>query len=282
MAPTLSTLTLDALLDSFREAASALPDPRTGSNTQYSVTDAAACALAPLFFQDPSFLAFQRRMQDEQARSNCQSLFGINKVPCDNSIRSLLDGCPSDAFNALFPLCLDTLAQNGALDPFLRLDGRLLVALDGIEFYKSYKIHCDSCSTRHVGKAKTPQYFHSMVCPAVVAAGHNRVIPLMAEFIQPRHDPAASDTDLSGSRQKQDCERNAAKRWISLYLHYLAAYRPVLLGDDIVSVRAERDEWRGSYRLRMAFQSGQSGLTKMFLTGWLYWWWVSSLPRPWV
>ena len=99
----------------------------------------------------------------------------------------------------------------------------------------------------------------------------------MAEFIQPRHDPAASDTDLSGSRQKQDCERNAAKRWISLYLHYLAAYRPVLLGDDIVSVRAERDEWRGSYRLRMALQSGQSGLTKMFLTGWLYWWWWVEL-----
>ena len=48
----------------------------------------------------------------------------------------------------------------------------------------------------------------------------------------------------------------------------------------IVSVRAGRDEWLGSYRLRMAFQSGQRGLTKMFLTGRLYWLWVSSLPRP--
>ena len=37
-----------------------------------------------------------------------------------------------------------------------------------------------------------------------------------------------------------------------------------------VSVRASRDEWLGSYRLRMAFQSGQRGLTKMFLTGRLY------------
>ena len=233
MAPTLHALTLDSLLDSFREVASTLPDSRTGSNTQYSVADAAACALAPFFFQDPSFLAFQRRMEEEEARSNCQSLFGINKTPCDNSIRSLLDGCPSDAFNALFPRCLETLAQHDALDPFLRLDGRLLVALDGIEFHKSYKIKCDSCSTRHVGKAKTPQYFHSMVCPAVVADGHNRVIPLMAEFIQPQHDPAAGDTDLSGSRQKQDCERNAAKRWISNCLPDLDPYRPVLLGDDI-------------------------------------------------
>ena len=186
MAPSLNALTLDALLDRFRQAASALPDRRTGSNTQYSVADAAACALAPFFLQDPSFLAFQRRMQDAEARSNCQSLFGIHETPCDNTVRSLLDGCPSDAFNDLFPLCLETLAQHGALDPFLRLEGRLLVALDGIEFHKSCKIKCDSCSTRHVGKAKTPQYFHSMVCSAVVADGHDRAIPCSPEFIPPR------------------------------------------------------------------------------------------------
>ena len=233
MAPTLHSLTLDSLLASFRQAASALPDTRPGSNKRYSLADAACSALAPFFMQDPSFLAFQRRMQDSEARSNCQSLFSIQRIPTDNSIRSLLDGCPSDAFNALFPACLDTLADNGALAPFLRLDNRLLIALDGIEFSKSCKIHCKHCSTRHVGKASTPQYFHSMVCPAVVADGHNRVIPLMPEFVKPQHDPAAHDTELTGQRQKQDCERNAAKRWISKHASNLAPYRPVLLGDDI-------------------------------------------------
>ena len=233
MAQTLSSQTLDALLGSFRQAASALPDARRGFNKRYSVADAAGCAFAPFFMQDPSFLAFQRRMQEEEARSNCQSLFGIERIPTDNCIRSLLDGCPSDAFNALFPACLDTLAEHGALAPFLRLDNRLLIALDGIEFHKSYKIHCDCCSTRHVGKARTPQYFHSMVCPAVVADGHNRVIPLMPEFIGAHSDPAASDASLTGQRQKQDCERNAAKRWISQHVSNLAAYRPVYLGDDI-------------------------------------------------
>ena len=56
--------------------------------------------------------------------------------------------------------------------------------------------------------------------------------------------------------------------------------RQILQSNLDVSVRAGRDEWLGSYRLRMAFQSGQRGLTKMFLTGRLYWLWVSSLPRP--
>ena len=233
MAPTLNTLTLDSLLSSFRAAASALPDPRPGSNKRYSLTDAASCALAPFFLQDPSFLAFQRRMQDEEARSNCQSLFGIERIPTDNCIRNLLDGGPADACNPLFPACLDTLAEHGALAPFQRLDQRLLIALDGIEFHNSYKIHCDRCCTRHVGQAKTPQYFHSLVCPAVVADGHNRVMPLMPAFIGPRSDPAAGDPDLSGQRQKQDCERHAAKRWISNHVSNLAAYNPVLLGADI-------------------------------------------------
>ena len=182
--------------------------------------------------QDPSFLAFQRRMQDSEARSNCQSLFSIQRIPSDNCIRSLLDGCPSGLRRALPHLPRHPRRQRRPRSlpaPRQQAPHRL----DGIEFSKSYKIKCDHCSTRHVGKAKTPQYFHSMVCPAVVADGHNRVISLMPEFVKPRHDPAAHDTELTGQRQKQDCERNAAKRWISKHASNLAAYRPVLLGDDI-------------------------------------------------
>ena len=235
MAPTLNSLTLDSLLDGFRRTAAALPDPRPGSNTRYSVTDAASCALAPFFMQDPSFLAFQSRMQDHEQRSNCQSLFHIERIPTDNCIRSLLDAGPADAFDALFPDCLDTLDRHGALQPFRRLDNRLLIALDGIEFHKSDTIHCNQCCTRHVGKAKTTQYFHSMVSAVVVADGHNRVIPLMPEFVGPQTDASAT-ADLPPDTQKQDCERNASKtldRQARQRLSYLPPglprRRPVLL-----------------------------------------------------
>ena len=233
MARTLNDLALDTLLDGFSSAASALPDARKGKNKRYSVTDAAASALAAFFFQDPSFRAFQQRMEHQAQCSNCQTLFGIERIPTDNSIRNLLDGAPTDAFDALFPRCLDILDDHGAFKPFRRLDDRLLIALDGIEIQCSYKINCPHCSTRHVGQAKTPQYFHSMIGAAVVADGHDRVIPLMPEFIKPQSDPAASDTELTGERQKQDCERNAAKRWISKHAKDLAPHRPVLLGDDL-------------------------------------------------
>ena len=81
---------LETLLDRFQQAASALPDPRTGSNKRYDVSDAAACALATFFFQPPSFLGFQRRMHEESARSNCGSLFGVSKIPSDNQNGSLM------------------------------------------------------------------------------------------------------------------------------------------------------------------------------------------------
>ncbi len=222
----------DSLLHSFRQAASALPDPRRGPNKRYAVADAASCALATFFFQSASFLQFQRRMQQETSRSNCHTLFGVQAVPCDNQIRNLLDGRDPDRFADLFPRCLDTLREQGALGPFERLGGRLLVALDGIQIHCSDSIHCPQCSTRHVGKDKTVQYFHSMLSATVVADGHNRVIPLMPAFVEPQQDPSAQRPELTEQQRKQDCERNAAKRWLPAHVDELRPYRPVLLGDD--------------------------------------------------
>ena len=224
---------LDPLLHSFRQAAAALPDARRGSNKRYAVADAAACALATFFFQAPSFLSFQRRMQTQSARSNCHTLFGVQAIPCDAQIRNLLDGLAPDRFADLFPRCLDTLQEQGALAPFERLGGRLLVALDGLQIHCSDSIRCEQCSTRHVGKHKTEQYFHTMLSATVVADGHNRVIPLMPEFVQPQQDPAAQRPELTEKRRKQDCERNAAKRWLPAHIDELQTYRPVFLGDDL-------------------------------------------------
>ena len=91
-------------------------------------------------------------MEHSAQCSNCQTLFDIQRIPIDNTIRNLLDGAPADTFDALFRNCLDILGAHGALEPFQRIGDRLLVAVDGIEFQKSYKIHCPHCSTRHDGK----------------------------------------------------------------------------------------------------------------------------------
>ncbi len=97
-------MSLDSLLSAFRQTAVGLPDRRTGRNTRYEVSDAADCALACCFTHCESFLEFQRRMDQDGSRSNCQTLFGVGRVPCDNQIRNLLDGIQPAAFDPLFLL----------------------------------------------------------------------------------------------------------------------------------------------------------------------------------
>ena len=109
----------------------------------------------------------------------------------------------------------------GALEPVRRLDGRTLVALDGTEFFRSRKIRCDNCSTRKRSDGGV-EHFHQMLAATIVAPGQSRALPLPPEFVQPQ-DGAA----------KQDCERQAVKRWLSRHGPRCAALRPVYLGDDL-------------------------------------------------
>jgi hypothetical protein len=107
------------------------------------------------------------------------------------------------------------------LAPFQRLGGRTLIALDGTEHHCSRKVQCARCLTRKRADGGS-EYFHAFLGASIVAPGHPHVLPLPPEFIVPQ-DGAA----------KQDCERNAAKRWLARHGASLAHLRPVFLGDDL-------------------------------------------------
>lgn len=66
------------------------------------------------------------------------------------------------------------------------------------------------------------EYFHSFLGASIVAPGHRQVLPLPAEFIAPQD-----------GAEKQDCERNAAKRWLARHGPAVHQLRPVFLGDDL-------------------------------------------------
>src|SRR5271165_7092728 len=107
----------------------------------------------------------------------------------------------------------------GPLTPFQCLDGRGLIALDGTEHHCSRKIKCGQCSTQRRADGGT-EYFHAFLGASIVAPGHKRVLPLPPEFIAPQD-----------GAEKQDCERNAAKRWLARHGASLAHLRPVYLGE---------------------------------------------------
>ena len=111
-------------------------------------------------------------------------------------------------------------------EAFGRLGGRTLIALDGTEYFASQKITCPHCQTRRRSNGKVESY-HSMLAAAVVAPGHSKVVPLMPEFIV-KPDGA----------EKQDCERNAVKRWLAKHGARLKPLCPVYLADDLFACQS--------------------------------------------
>jgi hypothetical protein len=173
--------------------------------------------------QSESFLSYQRHLEQGHGTSNCSSLFGIAKIPTDNHIRALLDDVAPEQLQPCFDQVLGELRQRDGLKDFQRLAGRTLIALDGTEYFCSQKLSCKQCSTRQRSNGRT-EYCHQMLAAMIVAPGHNRTLPLMPEFIAPQD-----------GAEKQDCERNAAKRWLSAHGERVASLRPVYLGDALFS-----------------------------------------------
>ena len=121
-------------LNLIRKYCAAFPDKRRGKNIKYTMADIGMAAFAVFFTQCSSFLAFQRTLQKRFARSNAQTLFDLERIPTDNHIRTMLDGVPSDHFDAVYlSLLADTLDQGG-LSIMQRLDRHTLIALDGTEY----------------------------------------------------------------------------------------------------------------------------------------------------
>lgn len=214
-------LTLDDITKQMRRTFGTFVDPRKGKNTSYTMVDAALSAFSVFFTQSPSFLEYQRRLEQTHGDHNARTLFGVHEIPSDNHLRSLLDATPPAALKPMYAFLFDALTQAGVVDSFRALDSTLLLALDGTEYFSSQAIHCACCSTRTHANGQTT-HFHTALTPVLVKPGCDKVIALAPEFITPQ-DGAA----------KQDCERVAAQRWLAVHGAEWARLKTTVLGDDL-------------------------------------------------
>ena len=214
-------LNFDELVTMLHHRLDRLPDHRTGQNKTYSIKDAALGAFSVFFTQSPSFLAHQQKMKQAKGRSNAETLFGIEKIPCDNQIRGLLDPISPRQLFPVFDQVLRALEQSGKLAEFQGLDGQLLVSMDGTGYFSSKAIHCQNCLQRTTAQGETT-YYHTAITPVIVKPGWSQVISLVPEFIMPQD-----------GQEKQDCERAAAKRWLKQQATLFRPDGATLLGDDL-------------------------------------------------
>ncbi len=185
---------LDELIADLRAHCASFGDKRRGRNCRYTMADIGLSAFSVFFMQSPSFLAHQKALEARRGRSNCASLFAMEKIPTDNHIRDMLDPVAPAALFAMFDRTLAALEAGGGLSDFRRLGDHHLIALDGTEYHSSRKISCPNCSRRRRNDGGLESH-HQMVCGVLVAPGHERALPLAPEFITPQD-----------GAEKQDCE----------------------------------------------------------------------------
>jgi hypothetical protein len=212
-------LPFDALLQCLRQRFEKLPEQRRCPD--YSLADTLMAGLALFALKDPSLLAFSHRALDH----NLRRVFGLQAVPSDTQMRAILDELDPVALRPAFRDVFRTLQRGKVLEPFVFLHGCYLIALDGVEYFCSPKVHCDHCLTRQHHNGDT-DYYHQMLAAALVHPDFSEVIPLAPEPIQ-RQD----------GQTKNDCERNAARRWLK-HFRREHPHLPVIITEDALSSNA--------------------------------------------
>ena len=122
---------LPSLLSELQAVCATFPDRRKGRGGNIAPTDFGLSAFAMFFMQSASFLAYQRALEKGQGRSNCQTLFGLEKIPSDNYIRDMLDEADPALLAPCFQRAEQLLLEGAMRETFGRLGGRTLIAPDG-------------------------------------------------------------------------------------------------------------------------------------------------------
>ena len=190
----------------------------------YTNIDCLMSGLAVFTFKFPSLLKFdEARAEDSILQQNLTRLFQVEATPCDTHMRSRLDPLPPEVCRPAFQKIFTLLQRGKVLDDFRFFGDHYLVSLDGTGVFSSHDIHCDQCCIKeHRDGSKT--YYHQIVAGALVHPDQKVVFPFAPEPI------VKEDGD-----KKNDCERNASKRWIKDFKREHPHLKAVILADGLAS-----------------------------------------------
>jgi len=164
------------------------------------MADVLMSAFAMFSLKDPSLLAFDKRRCNDH---NLKSIYNIQNIPCDTQMRTILDDVDPEALRPMFRDVFRQLQRGKVLEPMAFFKGCYLLSLDGTGYFLSEKIHSNSCLEKVNRKTGEITYYQQILGAAIVHPDFKEVIPLVPEPIIKQD-----------GQTKNDCERNAAKRFI--------------------------------------------------------------------
>jgi len=215
-------LNADALFKALHGDLSKVSDPRQG-NIDISMADALMSGFAMFSLKDPSLLAFDERRPYDQ---NLQKIYNIENVPCDSQMRKILDPVNPEELRHAFKGPIRQLQRGKVLEQMLFFEGCYLLSLDGTGFFSSTKLHSEICLKKVNSKTGEITYHLQMLGAAIVHPDFKEVIPLDPEFIVKQD-----------GQNKNDCERNAAKRFFEK-LRKDHPHLPIIITEDALSSNA--------------------------------------------
>jgi hypothetical protein len=176
-----------------------------------------------MYFQDPSLLAFQKRLENKLKSSNLKTLFGVKSIPKDTQLRDVLDTIPTEHFSGVFTQMFEQLRRHHHLKEFEVMPNVYLCSVDGSQYHSSKQVNCEHCLTKQPKNGEI-SYSHSVLQGAIMHPSQRQVIPMMPEIIR----------NEDGTK-KQDCELNATKRFLKKLRQRHPKLGLMICGDGLFS-----------------------------------------------
>ncbi len=186
-----------------------------------SFSDVLMSGLAVFGLKFPSLLKYDQNRHTLDR--NLLVLYHITQPPSDTYMRERLDELNPLLIRPVFKKMFAQLQRGKCLEGFEFLEGCYLLALDGTGEFSSGNVCCPQCCKKE-HKDGSVTYYHQMLGACIVHPDQANVIPLCPEIIQ-NGDGAA----------KNDCERNASKRFIENFTREHPHLKVIILGDGISS-----------------------------------------------
>jgi hypothetical protein len=98
-------------------------------------------AFAMFSLKAPALLAFDK----ERSEGNLETIYGIERVPCDTHMREILDPVCPESLRPVFQRVFTQLQRGKARESMVFLEDHYLLALDGTGYFSSKTMHCASC-----------------------------------------------------------------------------------------------------------------------------------------
>lgn len=214
-------LSASGLFRCVRQGFKQVEDLRTGV-VQISLPDALMSGFALFSLKEPSLLAFDERRKDPE---NLHTVYGVEQVPSDTQMRTILDDVEPEKLRRVYRDIFRQLQRGKGLAEYRILGQYYLLSLDGTGYFASKKVHCENCMVKKLRNGET-LYYHQMLGAALVHPHLKTVVPLMPEPIIKQD-----------GHKKNDCERNAAKRFFEK-LRQDHPHLPLIVTEDALSSNA--------------------------------------------